>query len=147
MVLPISNDLFISDLPFIVYSDVVDKRNFVSCNSDKQALNSGFDSGASPGVYDFNGGDFQHYRKFLDNSPDNILINLRNGVYSREEVSKYKEYLKSKLENDLSISEAKSSNARLIKQYQRQLDIVDNFLGLKSLTEYDAEHLFDNSPK
>lgn len=122
------------------YSSIVDTSRFTSKDNDKHAAQNGVDSSSMQGLYDLDG--TEKDKKAVDlKLPDMTLVALREGRLDRVEVEKIKSALideNNRLSSE-NVSKAEAKKRR--DQFNRQMDIIDQALGLKSETESDAQNL------
>lgn len=122
---------------FPKYSSVVSRENYSTRDTDKRAMQSGFDQGGSPGVYDYN----ESTPIDMNDLPDPIYLALRDGKLDKAEVPKAKEYLQNKYLGELEKAKSDADKKSVEKMYKAQLEAVNKALGVKVDTESDSENL------
>lgn len=125
-----------------IYSDVVDKSNYTVVDNAKKAASAGFDSGASPGLYDF---DEKGYDRIKD--PDQLVIMIRDGKLDRAEVEKARQILQQQAEQEIQAAAQDKKAKKLQKMYETQLEVIDSYLNFKSDTEADSTNLLTTASK
>lgn len=131
--------------PFpVVYSSVVDTSRFTLDDKSKRAIQNGVDGSASKGLYDLDGTE-RDFKTIDGKLPDMMLVALREGKLDRVEIEKVRSALIAENERLSQENQTKAAAKRRQEQFDRQMEVIDQALNLKSDTESDSQNLGNNN--